>query len=204
MGIMFFFNHRLFFAETGFNFIAWISTSTSNSSPGSCAYSKLARCAMAWRRRRSTGKKGREGLFFNHHQLGLATKEVTRLAATAHHARRTPPHAARRGEARRGARLKRWCGVVYWVVAFHLATHNSRTAYYVLYSSPLWSLHPLVYTSYSLCVPQPSILVYVSSSCTQHKVYEIGGWDSNLIFFCRRRRARGLGVSSVPLQVCFH
>ena len=27
------------------------------------------------------GKKGREGLFFNHHQLGLATKEVTRLAA---------------------------------------------------------------------------------------------------------------------------
>ena len=26
-------------------------------------------------------KKGREGLFFNHHQLGLATKEVTRLAA---------------------------------------------------------------------------------------------------------------------------
>jgi hypothetical protein len=126
MGIMvFFFNRRLFFTGLNFNL-------TSNSSPGSCAYSKLARCAMAWRRRRrSTGKKGREGLFFNHHQLGLATKEVTRLAATAaHHARRT--HAACRA-ARRGARLKRWCGVVYWVVAFHLArltTVEQPTMYY--------------------------------------------------------------------------
>ena len=62
---------------------------------------------VAWRRR-STGKKGREGLFFNHHQLGLATKEVTRLAATATVARHLEV-------------------VVYWVVAFHLATHNSLT-----------------------------------------------------------------------------
>ena len=121
-----------------------------------CQYSKLARCAMAWRRRRSTGKKGREGLFFNHHQLGLATKEVTRLAATAaHHARRTPPHAARRGKARRSAQTVVRCGILGGSFPSR-ATHNSRTAYYVLYSSPLWSLHPLVYTSYSLCVPQPS------------------------------------------------
>ena len=89
-----FFNHWLFFTERH-QFHCLNFNLTSNSSPGSCAYSKLARCAMAWRRRRSTGKKGREGLFFNHHQLGLATKEVTRLAATAHPARRTP-HAARR------------------------------------------------------------------------------------------------------------
>ena len=41
--------------------------------------SKLARCAML--AMEEHGKKGREGLFFNHHQLGLATKEVTRLAA---------------------------------------------------------------------------------------------------------------------------
>ena len=103
----FFLGHWMFFTERlqchclNFNL-------TSNSSPGSCAYSKLARCAMAWRRRRSTGKKGREGLFFNHHQLGLATKEVTRLAATAHHARRTP-HAA----ARRAAQTVVRCGVWY-------------------------------------------------------------------------------------------
>ena len=101
-------NHCLFFTER-FQFHCLNFNLTSNSSPGSCAYSKLARCAMAWRRRRSTGKKGREGLFFNHHQLGLATKEVTRLAATAHHARRTPPHAA----ARRAAQTVVRCGVWY-------------------------------------------------------------------------------------------
>ena len=64
MGIMgFFFNHWLFFIKRlqfhclNFNF-------TSNSSLGSCAYSKLARCAMAWRRRRrSTGKMGIMGVF---------------------------------------------------------------------------------------------------------------------------------------------
>ena len=115
---IFFQNHWLFFTERlQFHCLNFILTS--NLSPGSCVYSKLARCAMAQRRRRrSTGKKGREGLFFNHHQLGLATKEVTRLAATARRRtthvarRRMPRRARRRGEARRSAQTVVRCGIL--------------------------------------------------------------------------------------------